>query len=94
MQHHNPVQPADLPASGKSQGVLRCRSLRSESRSGCRTRCCYRGRRNHKRLSSWCSGSGFIKLANKKKSSSPSLNAFIKGVGEDDNLVMIMIKLK
>lgn len=45
-------------------------------------------------LYTWMSCSGFIKLANKKKSSSPSLNAFIKGVGEDDNLVMIMIKLK
>lgn len=47
---------------------------------------------NH--LYTWMSCSDFIKLMSEKENLSPSLAAFAEGVSEDDNLVLMIVKLK
>lgn len=47
---------------------------------------------NH--LYTWMNCSEFMKIANDTKDISPSLATFAKGINEDDNLVLIIIKLK
>ncbi len=47
---------------------------------------------NH--LYAWMSSSDFIKVISERKGLSPSLASFAEGINEDDNLIMIIIKLK